>query len=44
MADYKHGSMDTDVQEKTFAGFIKASTWVAVAAIGMLIFAALVNS
>jgi hypothetical protein len=44
MADHKHGSMNTDVQEKTFAGFIKASTWVAGASIGILIFLALVNS
>lgn len=43
MAEYKHGSMDTEVQEKTFTGFIKASTWVAGVAIGVLIFAALVN-
>ncbi|MCW8843262.1 MAG: aa3-type cytochrome c oxidase subunit IV [Rhodobacteraceae bacterium] len=44
MADHKHGSMDTKVQEKTFDGFIKASTYVAAAAIGILIFMALVNS
>lgn len=43
MADYKHGSMNIDVQEKTFAGFIKASTYVAAASIGALIFIALVN-
>lgn len=44
MADHKHGSMNIDVQEKTFAGFIKASTWVAGVSIGILIFMALVNS
>ncbi|TKZ22333.1 aa3-type cytochrome c oxidase subunit IV [Shimia litoralis] len=43
MADYKHGSMDIDVQEKTFAGFIKASTWVAGGSIAILIFMAIVN-
>ncbi|CUK05464.1 Cytochrome c oxidase subunit 4 [Shimia thalassica] len=43
MSDYKHGSMNIDVQEKTFAGFIKASTYVAAASIGALIFIALVN-
>lgn len=44
MSDHKHGSMNTDVQEKTFAGFIKASMWVAGLSIAALIFMALVNS
>lgn len=44
MADHKHGSMDIEVQEKTFAGFIKASIWVAGVSVGILIFMALVNS
>ncbi|SHI95790.1 aa3 type cytochrome c oxidase subunit IV [Shimia gijangensis] len=44
MSDHKHGSMNTDVQEKTFSGFIKASTWVAGLSIAVLIFMALVNS
>ena len=44
MADHKHGTMDIAVQEKTFGGFIKAATYVAAAAIGILIFMALVNS
>ena len=44
MADHKHGSMNIEVQEKTFAGFVKASIYVAAAAIGILIFMALVNS
>ncbi|WP_204115678.1 aa3-type cytochrome c oxidase subunit IV [Shimia biformata] len=44
MAEYKHGEMNIEVQEKTFAGFIKAATWVAAASIGILIFLALVNS
>ncbi|MEZ5750755.1 MAG: aa3-type cytochrome c oxidase subunit IV [Paracoccaceae bacterium] len=39
-----HGSMDTSVHEKTFAGFIKMSIWVAAIAIGALIFMALVNA
>ena len=43
MAEHKHGSMDTSVQEKTFDGFLKYSIWVAVVSIGILIFAALVN-
>ncbi|WP_294228306.1 aa3-type cytochrome c oxidase subunit IV [uncultured Shimia sp.] len=44
MAEHKHGSMNTDVQEKTFEGFIKASTYVACASIGVLIFLAIFNS
>ena len=44
MADHKHGSMNIGVQEKTFAGFIKASAWVAGVSVGILIFMALVNS
>ncbi|WP_375265346.1 aa3-type cytochrome c oxidase subunit IV [Planktotalea sp.] len=43
MAEHKHGSMDTSVQEKTFDGFIKYVTWGAAVSIGILIFAALVN-
>ncbi len=44
MAEHKHGTMNTDVQEKTFAGFIKASTYVACFSIGALIFLAIFNS
>ena len=44
MAEHEHGSMDTSAQEKTFAGFIRASIWVAGVSIGILIFLALVNS
>ncbi|MBB05550.1 aa3-type cytochrome c oxidase subunit IV [Pseudooceanicola sp.] len=44
MADHKQGEMDTTVQEKTFEGFVKASTWVAGISIGILIFLALFNT
>ena len=44
MAKHEHGTMDTTTQEKTFAGFMKASIWVAGVSIGILIFLALVNS
>lgn len=44
MAEHKHGEMDISVQEKTFEGFIKVSTWMAAISIGALIFMALVNS
>lgn len=42
--EFKHGTMDTKVQEKTFEGFIRMSTWVAGISFGILIFMALVNS
>ena len=42
--DYKHGSMDIRAQEKTFAGFIRMSVWVAAISIGVLIFLGLANS
>ncbi|MDP2084878.1 MAG: aa3-type cytochrome c oxidase subunit IV [Gemmobacter sp.] len=44
MAEHKHGSMDTRVQEKTFEGFLRMSMWVAGIAVGTLIFLALVNA
>jgi len=44
MAKHEHGSMDTTTQEKTFAGFLRLSAWVAGISIGILIFLALVNS
>ena len=43
MADHKHGSMDTKVQEKTFDSFIKFVTWGACISVGILIFLALAN-
>ncbi|WP_375174457.1 aa3-type cytochrome c oxidase subunit IV [Pseudooceanicola sp.] len=43
MAEHKHGEMDITVQEKTFEGFIKVSSWVAGLSILLLIFMALVN-
>lgn len=39
--DYKHGEMDTSVQEKTFDGFMKASTNIAIACIVIVVFLAL---
>jgi hypothetical protein len=44
MADYKHGSMDIRAQEKTFAGFVRMTTWGAGIAICVLIILALANS
>ena len=42
--EHVHGSMDVRGHEKTFAGFIKFSTWGAVISIGVLIFMALVDA
>lgn len=44
MADHKHGSMDTSVQERTFEGFITWSVRVAAVSIGILVFLAVFNS
>ncbi len=43
MAEHKHGEMNTDVQEKTFEGFIKWVTYTAVVCIAVLLFIAAVN-
>ena len=42
--EFVHGLMDVRAQEKTFAGFIRMSIWVACVAIGVLIFMGLVNA
>lgn len=44
MAEHKQGSMDIRDHEKTFAGFVRMSAWVAGISIGILIFMALVNA
>lgn len=44
MAEYKQGSMDIKVQERTFDGFVRMVTWGAIVVIGVLIFMALVNA
>jgi hypothetical protein len=42
MADHKHGEMDTEVQEKTFDGFMRFTTKtvivILVVIVGMAIF------
>ncbi|GAW33576.1 cytochrome c oxidase subunit 4 [Roseovarius sp. A-2] len=43
MAEHKHGEMNTDVQEKTFEGFIKSVTWSAGVVVVLLLFIAAVN-
>ena len=39
--DYKHGSMDIEVQEKTFDGFMKWVVWSTVVILGVLVFLAI---
>ena len=43
MADHEHGKMDISVQEKTFDGFVKFTTYSVIGIIVFLIFLALVN-
>lgn len=43
MAEHKHGSMDTSVQEKTFAGFIKWVTWGAIVSLTVLVLFGIFN-
>lgn len=43
MAEHKHGSMDVEVQEKTFAGFVRFTTNAVIVIIVMLILLALIN-
>jgi hypothetical protein len=43
MSNHEHGKMNIETQQKTFAGFIKVSVYVAAFAIGLLIFIGLVN-
>lgn len=44
MADYKPGSMDIRVQEKTFAGFVRMVSWGTIIVVLVLIFLALANA
>ena len=44
MAKHEIGSMNIDVQEKTFGGFVKGVSWGAAISIGILIFLAIFNS
>jgi len=44
MADYKHGTMDIERQQKTFQGFVKGGIWLGLVSIGILVFLAVFNS
>jgi hypothetical protein len=41
MAEYEHGKMNTESQEKAFDGFVTYVTRSAIAVIGILVFMAL---
>lgn len=41
MADYKHGDMKIDEQNKTFEGFIRWTTRVVIAIVVVLLFLAI---
>jgi Ni,Fe-hydrogenase I cytochrome b subunit len=43
-SEHVHGSMDIRAQEKTFAGFIRMTVWVAVVVVAVLVFMGLVNA
>ena len=44
MAEHEHGSMDISVQEKTYAGFIRATVIVVAVTVFVLLFLAVFNS
>ncbi|SNT72985.1 aa3-type cytochrome c oxidase subunit IV [Paracoccus seriniphilus] len=44
ISEHKLGEMDITAQRKTFAGFIRMTTWVSGIAIVVLIFLALSNA
>lgn len=44
ITEHKAGSMDITQHKKTFAGFIRAATWVTGLTILVLIFLALANA
>ncbi|NRB04209.1 MAG: aa3-type cytochrome c oxidase subunit IV [Rhodobacteraceae bacterium] len=41
MADHNHGDMEIETQEKTFDGFVKATTWSVVVIFAILILMAM---
>lgn len=43
MAEHEHGKMNIEVQEKTFEGFIKWSSYGAIGAIIALVLIAFIN-
>ncbi|MCF6444374.1 aa3-type cytochrome c oxidase subunit IV [Nereida sp. MMG025] len=43
MDNHEHGKMDTKEQEKTFAGFVKFTTYSVIIILVALVFLAMVN-
>lgn len=43
-SEHKHGEMDIRAHQETFAGFIRATTWVCALALAVLVFLALTNA
>lgn len=41
MAEHEHGTMNTDVQEKTFDGFVRFVSRASIVIIGILLFLAI---
>lgn len=41
--EHKHGEMNIEVQEKTFAGFMTATVWSVVAIFFTLVLIAIIN-
>lgn len=41
MAEHKHGEMDTEVQEKTFEGFMRFVTWTVVVLLVLVVWMAI---
>ena len=41
MADHKHGEMDISAQEKTFAGFMKWTTWTVIVILLLIVWMAI---
>ena len=44
MSEHEHGSMDVTEQERTFAGFMRATVWACVIIALVLIFLALTQT
>lgn len=41
--EHKHGTMDTSVQERTFAGFLTAMKWGIAGCLAIVVFLAIFN-
>jgi len=44
MAEHKHGTMDTRVQEKTYEGFIRLTVRATITILVLLVLLAIVNA